>query len=64
MTNEVKQVTLRQRAKETRSWLREMDHLGAVVLEWHDENVRVLEPWPSDGAVEGLTPPKPLTAHA
>ena len=42
--NEVKQVTLRQRAKETRSWLREMESLGAVTLEWQGDNVRVLEP--------------------
>ena len=63
--NEVKQVTLRQRAKETRSWLREMESLGAVALEWQGDNMRVLEPWPRDGAGDGiLTPPNPVTADA
>ena len=63
--NESKQGTLRSRARETRRWLREMESLGAVALEWKDENVRVLEPWPGDGAGDGiLTPPNPVTADA
>ena len=42
-----------------------MESLGAVALEWKGENVRVLEPWPRDGAGFGiLTPPNPLTADA
>ena len=42
-----------------------MESLGAVALEWQGDNVRVLEPWPGDGADDGiLTPPNPVTAHA
>ena len=42
-----------------------MESLGAVALEWQGDNVRVLEPWPRDGADDGiLTPPNPVTAHA
>ena len=37
--------TLRERASETRRWLREMEQQKAVVLEWHGGAVRVLEPF-------------------
>ena len=37
--------TLRERAAETRRWLRKMSDMGAVVLEWDGGAVRVLEPF-------------------
>ena len=43
--SDVPRGTLRERASETRRWLREMERLGAVVLEWHGDKVRVLQPW-------------------
>ena len=63
--NESKQGTLRSRAVKTRYWLRKMESLGAVALEWKGEDVRVLEPWPRDGAGDGiLTPPNTVSADA
>ena len=50
---EVEASTLRDRATETRRWLREMERLGDVVLEWGRDNVRVLEPRPK-GETTGL----------
>lgn len=35
--------TLRERASTTRRWLREMEKMGVVVLEWEGHSVRVLE---------------------
>ena len=51
---EVAPTTLRDRAMETRRWLREMERLGAVVLEWDRDNVQVLEPRPKDETPPGL----------
>ena len=40
--------TLRARASTTRRWLREMEKLGVVALEWHGGSVRVLEVFRDD----------------
>ena len=37
---------LRERAKQTREWLRKMERLGAVKLESEDRSLRILQPWP------------------
>ena len=63
----VRNGTVRERASTTRRWLREMERLGIVVLEWEGGSVRVLEVFRGDSisdpvlaSVTCITPDKHL----